>query len=249
MKNQIIKGTISENSFASRYDRLHATPSDAMDRAKTFPPISEANKIIADYLQDWHGNLLEVGCGRGELLIQSPSHFDVKIGIDFSEVFLKDAVLFTEKYSETPEKIQWILHDLNEKWPFEDAYFDVVVSAASIEHIFDVYHIFRESNRCLKNGGYFYFSVPNIAYIKHRVRLLFGLQPVTASSLNLWWRDYWDGTHLHYFTIGAVRMLCRQTGFDIVEVTGSGSYRHLRKWWTTLLCGDMIVTAKKVRGL
>lgn len=246
MKGSLMRGTLSKNGLASAYDKLHATPSEAMDRAKAFPPLSGPSRIIADYLKDRRGNLLDVGCGRGELLIQSPPHFDVKVGIDFSDVFLQDAMLFTEKHPETSQTIQWILHDLNEKWPLEDAYFDVVVSSASIEHIFDVYNIFRESNRCLKNGGYFYFQVPNIAYIKHRVRLFFGLQPVTASSMDLWWRDYWDGTHIHYFTVGAVKMLCRQTGFEIVEITGSGSYRRLRKWWPTLLCGDMIIAARKI---
>ncbi len=248
MKNtSIVNGIVGENSLAHRYDKLHQISTEASDRAKQFPPLSGAKRIIADYLKDKRGKLLDLGCGRGELLIQAPSHFDEKVGLDFSLSFLHDAVIFTNQYASDQEsRIKWILHDLNENWPLDNSYFDVVISTACIEHTFDVYHLFRECNRVLKGGGYFYFTVPNIAYIKHRIRLLFGYIPVTASSIDLWWRDYWDGTHMHYFTADSLRMLCSQNGFQVLNITGSGKYRHFRAWWPTLLCGDLIMAARKI---
>ncbi len=241
-----LKGKIGGDSLAYKYDRLHEISTEASIRAKRFPPLTGANKIIADYLKDRRGNLLELGCGRGELLIQSHSDFDLKTGVDFSEVFVRDAILFTEKYALKPEKIRWMIHDISERWSFEDSYFDVVVSSACLEHVFDIYHVFRECNRVLKSGGYFYFAVPNIAYLKQRIRLLLGFVPVTASSVDLWWRDYWDGTHVHYFTAATLGMLCRENGFTVTGMTGSGKYRSWRAWWPALLCGELIVTARKI---
>lgn len=111
-KRRAIEGILEENSLASKYDKLHQTFTEASVRAKEFRPLAGANRIIADYLKDKRGNLLELGCGRGELLIQSHSDFDVKIGVDFSHVFLQDAILFTEQYATKPDRIRWIKHDL-----------------------------------------------------------------------------------------------------------------------------------------
>jgi SAM-dependent methyltransferase len=242
---EVTKGAIAENSLAKRYDDLHRIPTEAAQSAKSFPRLTGGRLVVSQMLEGLKGNLLDLGCGRGELLLQSPDHFDLKVGIDFSEFFLQDALEFTRKYCNYPEKVSWLLHDLNEPIPYASEHFHVAVSTECIEHTFDVFGLFREVHRLLKPGGVFIFSVPNIAYIRHRFRLLWGLQPVTASSMPFWWRDYWDGTHIHYFTLPAIEMLLKQTGFVFVSNTGSGRLRRLRLIRPTLLCGDLIVTARK----
>ncbi len=239
------KGIIPPDGLASRYDKLHGLPSEACNRARTFPPITGAATYVAGLLEKYRGNLIELGCGRGELLLQCHDRFDLKVGVDFSRVFLRDAELFAERFSRERPKIKWLAHDLNQPLPFEDGTFDVAISVACIEHVFDVYGVFREVRRCLKGGGVFIFAIPNLAYVRHRLRLLFGRQIITGSPMELWSKEYWDGTHIHYFTLSAVKMLLGETGFLFIENSGSGRVRSIRKWWPTLLCGDLIVTAKK----
>lgn len=241
----ITMGTLPPGSLASKYDSVHRIETDASARAKAFSPVQGALAILKEKLEKHEGSLIDIGCGRGELLLQSHDRFAAKVGLDFSEEFLHDAIALENAHTKGERKVRWLLHDLNEPIPLPDESFDVAVSAACLEHVFDVYGVVREISRLLRRDGVLYLSVPNIAYLKHRIRLLLGRQPVTASSQELWWRDYWDGTHMHYFTLGSIRMLLEQTGFEYASVTGSGKLDWLRNWMPSLLCGDLIVTARK----
>jgi len=51
--------------------------------------------------------------------------------------------------------------------PFEDAYFDAVVSFETIEHVVDGDRFLAEMKRVLKPGGIFICSTPNIRYTSH----------------------------------------------------------------------------------
>jgi ubiquinone/menaquinone biosynthesis C-methylase UbiE len=83
---------------------------------------------------------------------------------------------------------------VNKKIDFPDEMFDAVTCIAVIEHVFDPYFVVGEVHRVLKDGGIFVAEVPNIAYIKQRVKLLLGKLPVTSSPYH--WKEIgWDGGH------------------------------------------------------
>jgi SAM-dependent methyltransferase len=122
--------------------------------------------------------------------------------------------------------------------------FDAVTCVAVIEHVFDPYFVANEIHRVLKDGGIFIAEVPNIAYLKQRIKLLFGKLPITSSSYN-WQEIGWDGGHLHYFTKTTFCGLLEECGFEILTVSGSGLFARFRNFYPALLTGDICVKAKK----
>jgi 2-polyprenyl-3-methyl-5-hydroxy-6-metoxy-1,4-benzoquinol methylase len=115
---------------------------------------------------------------------------------------------------------------------------------AVIEHVYDIFSLVEEMHRVLKPSGYIIAEVPNIAYLKRRIQLLFGKLPVTASSLN--WKEVgWERGHIHYFTMKKFCWLFEQQGFQIKQKTGGGILASYRNWWPTLLTGDLCIKAQK----
>jgi 2-polyprenyl-3-methyl-5-hydroxy-6-metoxy-1,4-benzoquinol methylase len=132
---------------------------------------------------------------------------------------------------------------------------DVVIALDIMEHVVDVFNFIQNCSRILKQNGVLYLRVPNIAYVRHRVRLLFGELPITASWFKTKgeitaWRDHhhgWDGGHLHLFTIPTLNQLLNTSGFEVVECRDPGcSFSTLRNFLPKLLYGNPLITAKKV---
>jgi len=106
----------------------------------------------------------------------------------------------------------------------------------------------EEMYRVLRPGGYVVIQVPNIAYFKYRVSLLFGKLPVTSSPYN-WQEIGWDGGHIHYFTMKKLCLLFESQGFLVKAKSGSGFLSIFRNWYPSLLCGDLFIKAQKPKIL
>jgi ubiquinone/menaquinone biosynthesis C-methylase UbiE len=52
-----------------------------------------------------------------------------------------------------PGNVKFVLCDLNEDFPFDDAQFDVVLAMMVVEHLFDPFHSFKEIARICRPGG------------------------------------------------------------------------------------------------
>jgi len=99
-------------------------------------------------LPDFHGNVLDVGCGDKPYniwLAKDAQH----IGIDVYDGKAVDHV---------------IRH--NESWPIADASMDVVICTQVLEHVQDINIVLAEIDRTLKPGGLQLISVPFI-YQEH----------------------------------------------------------------------------------
>lgn len=129
------------------------------------------------------GNILDIGCGSGSLIFKIKENFNTLYGIDISPSRIKEAQKqATKKFSKY--KIYFSVADVNEGIPFSDNMFDAVTCVATLEHLFDPYFVIGEIERVLKEGGLLVLEVPNIAYLKYRIQLLFGRLPVTSSPYN-----------------------------------------------------------------
>jgi SAM-dependent methyltransferase len=103
-----------------------------------------------------------------------------------------------------------------QKFPFEDGFFDVVLSNQTLEHTKEVYWIFSEISRVLKPQGFVLTGVPNLASLHNRVALLFGLQPTSIQVL---------GPHVRGFTAPGFTEFVETDGYFINKaVKGSNFY-------------------------
>lgn len=190
------------------------------------------------------GRLLDVGCGNGSLLFKAKDRFDEVYGADISASRIAEAEKYALANFPGARGLHFSVRNINHKLDFPDGLFDALTSIAVIEHVFDPYHVVREIHRVLRKGGLFVADVPNIAYIRHRVNLLFGKLPVTSSPYN--WQDIgWDGGHLHYFTVKTFCGLLRDLGFRVLKVSGCGLFAKCRNFYPALLTGDICVKAQK----
>lgn len=132
--------------------------------------------------------------------------------------------------------------------------FDAVVALDILEHVFDVFGFVSNCHRILRSGGRLYLRVPNVAYVKHRIALLRGRLPVTASWFGTRgdfraWREThgWDGGHLHLFTVPSLTQLLRESGFEILSCSDPGAtFGQLRKALPNLLFANPLVNAMKL---
>lgn len=104
----------------------------------------------------------------------------------------------------------------NQDFPFENGFFDIVLSNQTLEHTKEVYWIFSEISRVLKPHGFVLSGVPNLASFHNRVALLFGLQPTSIQVL---------GPHVRGFTAPGFIEFVETDGYFINHaVIGSNFY-------------------------
>ena len=199
---------------------------------------------------------LSVGDGRMTTAILSALHKAQVTCAEISEVRISQLQGSIEAdpilRSRMPKFVQCNF-DLDFQRLPEDA-FDVVIALDIMEHVLDVFGFMENCHRMLKAGGVLFLRVPNIAYVKHRLRLLLGEMPITASwfetprELTAWREKHsWDGGHLHLFTIPILRKLLYEEGFLIDRCQDAGArLESLRNVWPNLLFANPLIVAAKV---
>jgi len=199
----------------------------------------ELNRIdVTCLLAPGGDSLLDIGCGDGGLLFRLKHKYDQLWGIDIAQSIIEHVV--AKACSET--RIHARVEDVNSSLDFEDASFDTVSALAVLEHVFDPYHFVAECRRLLRWGGVLIIEVPNVAFFPNRIRLLLGMIPRTSDEGTMGY----DAGHLHYFTRKSLGELVESAGFKIVKVTSCGIFARPRRIWGSLLCGDILMVARKL---
>jgi SAM-dependent methyltransferase len=197
----------------------------------------EINRYNLAYQLAPGGNsVLDIGCGDGELLVLLKGKYREVWGVDIAQPRI-DRIL---RASGSESGIHVKTKDVNEKLDFEDGCFDAITAISIFEHIFDPYHLIKECQRLLSNGGTLIVQVPSVAWLPNRLRLLMGRLPVTAADA-----PGWDGGHLHYFTRASLKKLFLEHGFDRVKVTNGGIFAGIRRIWGSLLGADIFIVGRK----
>ncbi len=97
--------------------------------------------------------VLDIGCGDGRYFIKLDDKFEEFHGMELSKTPLEHA-----------KKIfsygNYIIADAN-KLPFQDGYFDAIISFGAFEHNDNIDMIFEECYRVLDKSGTLLFSIPN----------------------------------------------------------------------------------------
>jgi 2-polyprenyl-3-methyl-5-hydroxy-6-metoxy-1,4-benzoquinol methylase len=238
------KGMNVEQLYENQYARRQLVKVKSSPVRKTFVRFGLNREELALSLLDEGRRLLDVGCGSGSLMFGAREKFDELYGVDVSAYRVDEAERKAREQFGDAHRLHFLVANADDKLDFPDEMFDAVTSIAVIEHVFDPYAVIGEMHRVLRPGGILVVQVPNIAYIKHRIHLLLGKLPVTASPHN--WREIgWDGGHLHHFTLGSLRELLQEMGFRVLKVRGSGLFSKVRGLRASLLTGDLCLKAQK----
>lgn len=185
------------------------------------------------------GNLLvDLACGDGNLMKAVQGKFKRLTGFDIAANRIKNAR--SKQY--TNNNVVFKVADLDNGIPLKSQSADVIVCEGSVGYFYDSEYFLREVNRVLKLNGVFVTQVANIAFLFRRLSLLIGKLPRTSA-----FKAYGDGGVLHYFTYSVFKELLSDHGFKVTHQTNSGIFPSLRKIWPSLLAGDMIFKAVKVK--
>ena len=141
-------------------------------------------------------DVLDLGCRTGALT-QHYTAGNRVVGVDVDRDALQRAA---ERLS-----IETVWADVEERLPFADDAFDVVVAGELLEHLADPEATIAEVSRVLRPGGRFVGSVPNSFRLKNRLSFLAGRHPEP------------DPTHLQLFTTERLRALLERW-FAHVEI-------------------------------
>jgi len=125
-----------------------------------------------------------------------------------------------------PYVIQLIENDIevhslnieNEKLPFEDNSFDVVIMNQIMEHVKEVFWILHEVSRIVKLNGFFIVGVPNLASLHNRFLLSLGKQPTSIKN---------NSAHVRGYTFSDFKNLLNSgfpNGWELCDFGGSNFY-------------------------
>ena len=173
---------------------------DEEDKPRTNFPFNLAKHIVDKFDLKKNDKILDVGCGRCEVLTAFG-----QLGLDISGVDASERIRsFAPKELSKLE----ILDFSKENFPFDDNEFDVVFSKSVIEHIHNPAHLMKEILRILKPGG-----------------IIIGLIPEWESQMKTF---YDDPTHIHPYQPEGMKYLLTLSEFK--NVNAEIFYYHELMW-------------------
>lgn len=170
-----------------------------------FDPYS-SHSVILSLLGEGRGRrLLDVGAAQGDMAqLLTQQGFEVA-------ALEGDPALAAMARGKCREVV---VTNLDEDLAVITAPVDVILYADVLEHLKDPLRVLRSLNRQLKPGGLAVISVPNIAHLYVRLKVLFGCFEYEN-------RGIMDRTHLRFFTLASFRRLLRDAGLEIMTLTST----------------------------
>lgn len=168
--------------------------------------------------------VLDVGCGRGELLRAAAARFECELtGVDFAAARLGAA-------GPGARPIRLVAHDLARPLPFADGAFDVVFCTETLEHLKRPQACLAEIRRVLTGEGRLVLSVPNATGFFPFNRIA-GLVPGRWLRGRLLPYEYPGNTEQPIdtcFAYGEILALVTGSGFEIEASAGYRYFRYLQ---------------------
>jgi len=212
-----------------RYDKEWNPWRSDWPRIKTIVELAGRNKKV-----------LDIGCYEGTISELVARNSNEVYGVDFSDKALDIA---------KDKGINVFRADIEkDELAFKDSFFDVIIVAEIIEHIFDMRAFFEKIKRVLKPNGYIILTTPNLATLGRRLLLLFGRNP----HIEIVFEHGWAG-HIRYFIKSNLFSTLKLYDFhvdlftsDVVNFNSSGTFfsKGLAKIFPTL-GKSLIVKASK----
>ncbi len=149
--------------------------------------------------------VLDIGCGEGYFAAELRQDDNRVTGVDFLPQASRSDVLeryFSLDLNSPPGALHCELNGLR---------FDRVLLLDVLEHLVHPEFLLNDAKTVLKEHGLLVVSLPNVANITVRLKLLFG-------SFGRQERGILDRTHLHFFTRKTARQFLEENGCEILNV-------------------------------
>lgn len=182
--------------------------------------LSKGLRLRYQIFMDWvepESSVLDLGGGDGHLgeILTKEKHCQVAV-LDLSSV----AVNLAQKRGLTAT-----VANLEEKLPFPDNNYEVVILSEVLEHIINSENLIKEATRVSKKM--IIGSVPNTGFYKYRWQLLFGHFP------RQWFISPTE--HLRYWTVNDFKKMITDLNLNLKTIKASAGRRWLRDFWPSLL--------------
>lgn len=192
-----------------------------------------STSILIGWIKE-NSNVLDIGSGSGEL--GSYLHSNLNCRVTGIEMVAQQAALCSSYDRVVVGNIEQdnILEQVR-------AEYDYIILGDVLEHLVDPQNLLLELKNFLETPGYVLVSVPNVAYITNRLKLLCGRWNYKNGGVL-------DEGHLRFFTVKTIKELFLVTGYQVEDSTANlsgsvwnvaavqrfltaipGGYRYFRK--------------------
>ena len=194
-------------------------------RARGVHQVVDRFPIIARHLRPSE-SLIDVGCGEGTGLdyLQRVAGIHGR-GIDISAVAVEMA---------RARGLDVSVADVTAPGFAIDGVYDTVLISEVLEHLPEPERVIRLMSAHV--GKRLILTFPNIGYLPHRLRLLFGRFPVQ-------W-GWHPGEHLRFWTLSDYFWWLEQLGYEIDAVQASNGVKGLARIWPSLFGNQIVVVAR-----
>jgi 2-polyprenyl-3-methyl-5-hydroxy-6-metoxy-1,4-benzoquinol methylase len=162
----------------------------------------------AESLLGRKGSMLEVGCGRGELLEGARDEGWAVFGIEMTPAFAALAEAQGVVVELSPAETARLLVQRK---------FDVILFSAILEHLYHPVDVLRRARSALPQGGIIFIDVPNETSLTMTLGNLYMRARGRDWSVNL--SPTFSPFHVVGFTPRSLRRVLERTGFHVVELS------------------------------
>lgn len=199
---------MEQDQIIEKINRIHrAVPPDFYDEGiknNCFQRYWHKKRFesVKNIMAGLEGDILDLGCHGGTLanFISNLNKNNRLFGLDIS----KNAIDYAgKKYPH----LQFKTHDLNRGIPYPGKKFDAVTCFDVLEHIYDPLKLIGETNRVLKNNGYFIIDIPN--------------ETPLFRFIWFFWTNMkgkvWKGVHINHFSAPDLEQMIEKNGFTKIS--------------------------------
>ncbi len=210
--------------IAKYYDFLNRFFSLNIDKFWRKTLLNEVRKNINSAV---NLNLLDLGCGTGDLLKLFYEHsgmqFSNIIGIDISYNMLE---ICKKNIRDNNMHNCFTVQADACKMPFPDNFFDIVVCAFVIRNINNIDTVFKEIHRVLKEGGIF-------SFLEFSLPKTYFLRSIFRNYLNLWIKnvgDFLTKSRSYSFLTNSIVVFDK---IDLQQYLNKGGFKIIKFFYLT----------------
>lgn len=179
--------------------------------------------------------ILDIGCNEGYLGAAIKMSDNEVVGVDINEQSIVKAKEVLDDAH--------VVNVLEEKIPYPDKYFDVIIMTEVIEHFLLPEDVMKEARRLLKDDGFIIITTPNFLFFANRKKILFGDFEYTESG-------FLDRGHVHFFQINSFEKMLKQLDLKVSvynHVYADGIFGIIGKLNPKLFAYQIVAKVSKIK--